>query len=127
MAKKLKFVSEERFEVYQKMSEDELVESLKIQHAFLEEREKEKKESGILKECRSEINEFRKIWAKKNPEEVEEMERLKEQIDAIKEVRDKDIEDALDEKKDLEAGFNEAINGAKEHVHCLVHCLRFHQ
>lgn len=125
--KKLKHVSEEKFEEYQNMSEEELVESLKSQHAYLEECEKKKKDSDLLKEYRSEINDFRKKWKKENPEKQEEIDRLKEEIKSIEAERDAKIMTDLDEKKELEGGFRDSIAGAKEHIDCMVFCLRFHR
>jgi len=125
--KKLKLVSEAKFEEYKNMSKEELVEALKAQHAYLEIEEKKKKGSDLLKEYRSEINEYRKRWAKQNPDKVSEIERLKEEIKAIQEERDDKIAQDLEEKKDIESGFREVIAGAREHIDCMVFCLRFHQ
>ena len=111
--KKRKFVSDEKFAEYKEMSQDQLVEALKIQHAYLEEHESKKKHSDLLKEFRSEINEYRKLWAEQNPEKVEEIESLKQQIKDIQDERDEKIITDLDEKKQLEGGFRDVINGAK--------------
>ena len=107
------------------MSKDELIETLQSQHAHLEVEEGKKKNSQYLKEMRSEINDFRKDWGKKNPESLDEIARLKEEVKAIESVRDADIESDLQEKKDLEGTLNDCINGAKEHITSLVFCLRF--
>jgi hypothetical protein len=124
---KNKHVSDDKFEEYRNMTEEELVTRLKSQHAYLEEVEHKKKSSDLLKEMRSEINEYRKTWAKQNPEQVAEIERLKEEIKSIENERDAKIDQDLEEKKDLEASFRESIAGAKEHISALVFCLRFHQ
>ena len=123
--KKLKFVSPEKFEEYKSMTKEELVETLKDQHAHLEVVEAKKSSSEYLKEIRSEINEFRKDWGKRYPEKLDEIARLKEEIKAIEAERDADIENDLEEKKELEASLNENIRGAKEHITALVYCLRF--
>lgn len=125
--KKLKFVSDDKMEEYQNMSESELVASIKSQHAHIESAENKKKSSEFLKEARSEISEYRKTWSDENPEKVEEIEDLKAGLKVIKDERDAKIEQDLEEKKDLESGFNDNINGAKEHLMCMAFCLRFHQ
>lgn len=125
--KKLKFVSKEKFEVYQHMTVDELVATIKTQHAFLESQETIKKGSSLLKEIKSEISEYKKNWGLENPEKLEEIEALKESIKKIQNERDAKIDADLEEKKSMEAGFNDQINGAKEHLLCLAFCLRFHQ
>lgn len=121
---KYKYVSEEKFEEYQNMSEDELVQTLKEQSAYHKKCVREKAGSDLLKELKSEIAEFRKLWAEKNPDSMEEIFQLKEQIKEIEEKRDSDIADDLEEKKDLEGGFNDAIKGAQEHVNVIVEVLR---
>ena len=127
MTFKTKHVSDEKFEEYSNMSEDELVAMLKVQDAFLETQVDKKKKSEILKETRAEINEYRKIWGKENPQALETIATLKEEIKDIEAGRDAKIEQDLEDKKEMEAGFNELIAGAKEHVGALVYCLRFHQ
>lgn len=125
--KKLKFVTKEDFEKFSNMEEEELVTVLKEKHAFMETKMAEKKSSEILKEIRSEIAEYRKNWAKKYPEKQEEILEATEHLKQLKESRDLKIHEGLEEKKDLEGGYNDHINACKEYVDVLVFCLRFHQ
>lgn len=121
---KYKYVSEEKFQEYENMSEEELVDSLKKQSAYHKQCIREKKGSETLKELRAEINEYKKKWADSNPEAMADIEGLKEQIKEIEAKRDEKIADDLEEKKDLEGGFRDAINGAQEHINVMVDLLR---
>ena len=124
---KYKFLSEEKFAEYQDMDEDTLVNTIKEQASYLDQCKKAKASSDYLKDIKKDIADFRKDWQKTNPEKVEEIEQLKAQIKDIQDERDKAIQDALDEKKDLEGGLNDAIKGANEHIEALLFCLRFHR
>ena len=123
--KKLKYVSKEKFAEYKLMDQETLVETLKSQHAHLEVEEGKKKDSQYLREMRSEINQFRKDWAKTQPEKADEIKRLKEEAKNLELERDTAIEADLEEKKELEGVLNEQIAGAKEHIMTISYCLRF--
>ena len=120
--KKYKWVEEDKLEEYKNLSEVDLIAKIKKQHAYLETAQKKKKDSSVLKELRGEVNEFRKIWKKKYPEKVKEIEDLKADIKAIESKRDAKIMEDLDEKKLMEGGFNDSIAGAKEHMEAMVFC-----
>lgn len=122
---KYKHVSEDKVEEYQSLDKEGCIAALRTQSAYLDDMVNKKKTSEVLKELRGEVNEYRKKWNKENPDQVAELDRLKAQADDIKAERDKRILSDLDEKADLEGGFNDSINGCKEHIDCLVHCLRF--
>lgn len=123
---KYKHLTEEQFEEYQNYNKDELIASLKAKVAYRDDLIAKKKGSDALKDIRSDINDFRKKWKAENPELVEEIERLKECIKGIESERDAKIEDAIEEKKDLEGGFSDSIKGSEEHIDALLHVLRFH-
>lgn len=119
-----KYVTPEKFNEYEEMSEEELIETLKNQSAYHQECVNEKKFSDLFKELKSEINEYKKKWEEENPSKVEEIASLRDQIKAIQEERDEKIESDIEEKKELEAGFRDAINGAQEHINVIVDLLR---
>lgn len=119
--KKLKHVPEEFVAKCEHMSQDELIKELKIRLANLSDYKQKKSNSEYLKETRKEIADYRKNWKKEHPKEVEEFEAFKESYNAEK---DKKIIDDLAELKDLEAGFNDAINGAKEYVEVVIESIR---
>jgi len=123
--KKNKYVTEDQFNEYTELTEDQVVDKLKVHHSYLEEQELEKKGSELLKEIKGEIKEYRDKWNDENPDIVAEMERLQEEIKAIKADRDTKIESDIEEQKAATADYNDKINGAKAHIRALVFCLRF--
>ena len=125
--KKSKYLSPEQFEEITQLSEEELVAKIKEQDEFLSEKEDERKGSELLKEMRAEIKEYRDKCDTNNPEDVAELERLKDAMKAIKTARDAAIESDLEEKKETEAIHRDNINGAKAHIRAMCYCLRFFQ
>jgi gas vesicle protein len=121
---KLKYVSEHKYKEYEAMDKDQLVAALKVQRAHQLELKKEKAQSGTLKEIRAELKEYRDKWADENPQLVGEIEDCKERIKEIQKERDEEIEQYLEEKKDLEGGFNDSIKGAQEHINVQLDFLR---
>jgi len=123
---KFKFIEMDKYQEYDDLSEDELIETLKKQQDEYRRVFLEKKNSEYLKEMKKEISEYRKGWAKENPQLVEEKEQLQDQIKTINNERDAQIESDLEEKAALEGGMNDSINGAKEHILCITEILRKH-
>jgi hypothetical protein len=118
---KLKFVPEEVYQKYTMMSQDDLILELKRRLANLSEYKSVKKNNEYLKDLKKELADYRKTWKKENPKLVEDYESLKaEYISA----RDEKILADIDELKDLEGGFNDAIKGAKEYVEVLMDCIQ---
>ena len=120
---KYKHLTEEKFAEYQGLEEEELVKTLKAQAEY-QEQCKSAKNNDYLKDLKKDIADFRRDWNKDHASELEE---AKAAMDALKEARDEGIQDALDEKKDLEGGLNDALVGANEHIEALLFCLRFHK
>ncbi len=125
MAKKskLKFVSEGQLEEYKNADFRTLLSGLILRSNSVKELTDKKKSSDYLKELRSEISEYRKNW---EADHKNEMEAAKSVLEDIKTERDENLEEALEEKKDLEAGFNDGINAMKEHVNVIIDCMKMH-
>lgn len=122
MAKKdkypYKFLPQVTFEEYKALGKMALIEEIKSQHGNWEVSVKMKKESLELKSIKTEIKEF------KDGHEPEGLKELMDEIKALREKRDEEIEDLLEDKKALEGGFNDAINARKEAVEVLLTLLR---
>lgn len=118
---KYKFLTEEQFEEYKEMSKDEIIENLKTRLTYLDNGKREKKFSEELKNLRSQIKEHRDNW-----EGNDQIEDLQDEIKSLKEKRDREIEDVIEDKIALEGGYKDTIKSAEEHRDALLYALRFH-
>ena len=118
---KYKFLTEEQFEEYKEYSKDQIIDELKTRLSYLDDNKNKKKFSEELKSLRGEIKEHRANW-----EGNDEIEDLQEQIKDLKNKRDAEIEETLEDKTALEGGYQDAIKSAEEHRDALLYALRFH-
>lgn len=121
---KLKYVSEHKYKEYEQMSKDDLVAALQAQRAHQLDLKRQRAQSEILKELKSELKEYKEKWEAENPGLVEEILSCRERIKEINSKRDEKIEEYLEEKKDLEGGFRDSIAGAQEHINVQLDFLR---
>lgn len=121
---KLKFVGEYKYKEYEKMTETELVDSLKTQRAYQIEARRNKTQNATLKDIRDDLKEFREKWVAENPKLMAEIEECKNRIKELQDDRDSKIEGDIEEKKDIEGGFGDSIKGSQEHINLLLDFLR---
>lgn len=119
---KYKFLTEDKFEEYKALSKDGVIEALKKQAAYADEKEKAKRASSAIKTLAEEIKEYRDNYRDKDA-----IDEAKEKLDELKKKRDLEIISELDDKKHLEGAMSDEIKGAKEHVKALLFILRFHK
>lgn len=132
MAKKkkfpYKFVTPGQLEDYRDMGKEELVENLLEKNQHLKTSKASKKGSDYLKELAKDISEFRKENSVKMPNDDgttvnSVIEQLTEELKELKEIRDTKIADAIEEKKELEGGMNDAIKASQEHIDLILSLL----
>ena len=121
---KLKFVSEWTYKEYEEMSEEDLVAKLKEKRKDELDFKRAKSTSGMLKEVREEIKEFRDNWVAENPKLADEILECKERVKEIEAERDEKIENDLEEKKTEEGAMGDQVKGAREHIEVLLDFLR---
>lgn len=112
-----KFLTPNQLDEYKKLSKADVVDALSRKNGDLQTSVKAKKDSDYLKELTKEISEFRK------ENSSDELLQLEQELKGLKEDRDEKISDAIDEQKDLNGGFNDAINASKEHIGVLLSLL----
>lgn len=106
-----KYVSVDKVNELENLSKEALLQQALRFDTNLKAEEKNKKTSETLSSLKKTISQHNKHWADSN----EGFNRAKDDFDYQKEIRDAEISDTLEDKKDIEAGFNDVIKNFKEH------------
>lgn len=114
-----KHLSEDKFNEYLRLTKDQVIETLKTQCTFLDEKKLKKKKSSSLKTLAAEIKEYKQNY-KKNDQIAE----AKAEYDKLVAERDKEIYDEIEDRKALLGAMQDDIKGAEEHRDALLHILR---
>lgn len=106
-----KFVSPGTFDELQNLSDKELLDRVLRYDTNVKAETKNKKASAIVKENAEVINKHRKQYV----EHSQTFEEARANFDHEKILRDADVLECIEEKADVEKGFNDAIKNFKEH------------
>ena len=106
-----KFVRKDTVEELQGLSYAELLERVLGYDTNVKAETMNKKRNTVIKENSGTINKHRKQYVSTS----KAFEDARLEFEHQKELRDEDILEFIEEKADMEKGYNEAINGFKEH------------